>query len=62
MAREHSEDGSAEDGGDIGSTGRGLLAEPYEAVADELAVDAISQPVETHFGYHIIQRLADEAP
>lgn len=60
MAREHSEDGSAEDGGDIGNVGRGLLAPEYEEAAFALEPNAISQPVRSAFGFHIIQRLPDE--
>ncbi|HJL16067.1 MAG TPA: peptidylprolyl isomerase [Sandaracinaceae bacterium LLY-WYZ-13_1] len=60
LAREHSEDSSAERGGDLGAVGRGLLAPEYEEAAFALEVNAISQPVRTEFGYHIIQRLPDE--
>ncbi len=56
-AREHSEDSSASRGGDMGELGRGRLAEAYEAAAWELAPGGISEPVETEFGYHIIQRV-----
>lgn len=62
IARENSEDGSAEDGGDIGMVGRGLLSQAYEEAAWALEVDGISPIVESDYGYHIIQRLADEAP
>lgn len=62
IARETSEDGSAEDGGDIGMVGRGLLSQAYEEAAWALEVDGISPVVESDYGYHIIQRLADEAP
>ncbi|MCC6873557.1 MAG: peptidylprolyl isomerase [Sandaracinaceae bacterium] len=59
VAREVSEDGSAENGGDIGVTGRGLLAEAYEGAAYALGPNEISQVVETDFGFHVIQRLPD---
>jgi peptidyl-prolyl cis-trans isomerase SurA len=57
IARERSEDSSAERGGDMGELGRGRLAEAYEAAAWDLAPGGISDPVETEFGYHIIQRV-----
>jgi len=56
VARHRSEDGSAASGGDLGLLGRGLLYEPYEDAAFALQVGEISQPVETPFGFHIIQR------
>jgi peptidyl-prolyl cis-trans isomerase SurA len=60
LAREHSEDGSAEQGGDVGTTGRGRLAQAYEDAAYALAPNAIAPVVETEFGFHVIQRLPDE--
>jgi len=57
IATERSEDGSAERGGDMGEMGRGRLAPEYEAAAWDLAAGAISDPIETEFGYHIIQRM-----
>lgn len=57
LAREHSEDDSAERGGDLGPVGRGLLAPEYEQTAFGLGENEISQPVHTEFGFHIIQRL-----
>lgn len=57
LAREHSEDGSAERGGDLGSVGRGLFQPPYEEAAFALPVGGISDVVETVYGYHVIQRV-----
>jgi peptidyl-prolyl cis-trans isomerase SurA len=61
IARERSEDGSAESGGDLGSLGRGRLAPEYERAAFALEPNQISQVVETEFGFHVIQRLPDDA-
>lgn len=59
MAKKYSEDpGSAAQGGDLGFTKRGTLVPEYEAAAFALRVGQISEPVETVFGYHIIQLLA----
>jgi peptidyl-prolyl cis-trans isomerase SurA len=57
LARERSEDGSAERGGDVGTLGRGRLAEAYELAAFALAENELSVVVETEFGFHVIQRL-----
>ena len=57
LARQHSEDASAERGGDIGSVGRGRMAEAYEEAAFALEVGGVSEVVETEFGYHVIQRV-----
>lgn len=59
LAREHSEDASAERGGDVGSLGRGRLAPAYEEAAFALAPNEVSEVVETEFGFHVIQRLPD---
>ncbi len=56
MAREYSEDpGSAAAGGDLGFWRRGELAPEFEATALKLKPGDISAPVETEFGFHIIQ-------
>lgn len=57
LAKQHSEDGSAERGGDLGSVGRGMFAPPFEAAAFALKPGATSEVVETDFGFHIIQRV-----
>lgn len=57
LARERSEDGSSERGGDVGTRGRGRMAEAYEMAAYALAEREISVVVETEFGFHVIQRL-----
>jgi peptidyl-prolyl cis-trans isomerase SurA len=57
IAREVSEDGSRERGGDMGWLGRGRLAPAYEEAAFALHAGQISEPVETEFGFHVIQRV-----
>lgn len=57
LARARSEDGSSERGGDVGTRGRGRMAEAYEMAAYALAEQEISVVVETEFGFHVIQRL-----
>lgn len=56
MARKYSTCPSAENGGDIGFFQRkGSIVEEFAIVAFSMEVGAISEPVETQFGYHIIK-------
>ncbi len=57
LARQFSDDGSANNGGDLGWINPGDTVPPFEKAMDALAVDAISGPVKTQFGWHIIQVL-----
>jgi len=58
LAREHSDCPSGRDGGDLGEFGRGMMVSEFEDAAFDLDVDEVSGPVETSFGYHLIQRTA----
>jgi parvulin-like peptidyl-prolyl isomerase len=61
IAQDNSIDtGTAPNGGDLGWFARGVMVEPFEQVAFELAPGAISEPVQTQFGWHIIQVLEHE--
>ncbi len=57
IARERSEDSSAERGGDVGMLGRGRLAPAYEEAAFALSPGEVSAVVETEYGFHVIQRV-----
>lgn len=58
MAILYSQDpGSTNKGGDLGFQGRGTFVKQFEAVAFRLKPGEISQPVETEFGFHIIQSI-----
>jgi hypothetical protein len=58
LARKFSGDpGSGQNGGDLGWFGRGRMVKPFEDSAFALADSAISEPVKSQFGWHIIQTL-----
>ena len=56
LAREHSDCGSAQAGGDLGGFGRGQMVKGFEDTAFGLEVGGTSGVIETPFGFHIIQR------
>ncbi|MEY3747944.1 MAG: hypothetical protein RL194_1403 [Pseudomonadota bacterium] len=55
LARQYSEDASANNGGDLGWVNPGDTVPQFEQVMNQLAPNEISEPVRTPFGYHIIQ-------
>ena len=56
IAKEHSEDGSAEQGGDLGYFTRNVMVPEFEAVVFELADQSVSEPFRSRFGWHIVKR------
>ena len=57
LAREHSLDGSAAAGGDLGWAAPGQYVPEFEAAMNRLPIGGISDPVASRFGIHLIQVL-----
>ena len=55
LAREHSLDGSATAGGDLGWAAPGQFVPEFEEAMNALAVGGVSPPVASRFGVHLIQ-------
>ncbi len=56
LAKDNSDDpGSAANGGSLGEVERGVMVAEFEEATFAADVGAISEPVKTQFGYHIIQ-------
>ena len=57
LARQFSEDGSANSGGDLGWVNPGDTVPQFEKAINELKINEISAPVQSPFGWHVIQVL-----
>lgn len=57
LAREHSQDGSSKEGGDLGWANPGRYVPEFEQALDALKPGDISEPVVSRFGVHLIQLL-----
>ncbi len=56
VAKESSDDtGSGQNGGDLGSFGKGQMVPEFDKEAFLLPVGQVSQPVKSQFGYHLIK-------
>jgi peptidyl-prolyl cis-trans isomerase SurA len=63
LARLHSEDASASKGGDLGWVAGGDTVPEFERVMNQLRDNEVSQPIQTPFGWHLVQvieRRSDE--
>jgi len=58
LAKSNSKDtGSAVKGGELGWVAPGLLVPPFEKAMNGLALNTLSKPIQTQFGWHIIEVL-----
>jgi peptidyl-prolyl cis-trans isomerase SurA len=55
LAREHSQDGSATQGGDLGWATPGMFVPEFEEVMNRLTPSQVSDPLVSRFGVHLIQ-------
>ena len=61
LAQEHSQDGSAAQGGDLNYFPRGQMVPAFDKVAFSLKPGQVSDVVQTQFGYHIIKVIDHKA-
>ncbi len=55
LAKKYSEDGSAANGGDLGWMSPGDLVPAFEQAMNRLQIGEVSNPVQSEFGWHLIQ-------
>ena len=55
LAKEYSIGPSGPNGGDLGWFKKGQMVAPFETAVLDMAVGAYSRPVQTQFGFHLIQ-------
>lgn len=62
LAKEYSTDeANAENGGDLGYFPKGTMVDEFDEVVFSLAINEISEPVKTEYGYHIIKLVDKKA-
>jgi peptidyl-prolyl cis-trans isomerase SurA len=61
LARQHSKDATARDGGDLGTLKRGELSQEIEAQILALAPGAVSAPYRSPLGYHLFKLESKDA-
>ena len=57
LARQHSQDGSAAQGGDLGWTSPGMVVPEFEQLMNRLAPGQVGEPLVSRFGVHLIEVL-----
>ncbi len=63
LAKELSQDpGSGANGGDLGVVERGQMVKPFEDKSFELEQGVVSEPVQSRFGYHLIEVTGINSP
>jgi peptidyl-prolyl cis-trans isomerase SurA len=61
MAKQHSRDATAKDGGDLGTLKRGELSQDVETAILVLKVEEVSQPFRSALGYHVFRLESKES-
>ena len=57
LARQHSEDSSAAQGGDLGWANPGMFVPEFEQIMNRLAPGQVGEPLVSRFGVHLIEVL-----
>jgi len=55
LARANSTDGAAQNGGDLGWFGLGMMVKPFEDAVVTMKAGEVNGPVQTDFGWHLIK-------
>lgn len=55
LAKQHSSCPSKNDGGNLGTFGRGQMVAEFDTACFEGEVNAVQGPIKTQFGYHVVQ-------
>lgn len=55
VAAEHSSCPSGKNGGDLGSFGKGAMVAEFDEVVFSAPIGEVMGPVQTQFGYHLIE-------
>lgn len=55
LARTNSSDGAAQNGGDLGWFGLGMMVKPFEDAVVTMKAGEVKGPVQTDFGWHLIK-------
>ena len=55
LAKQHSKCPSGQQGGDLGSFGPGQMVAEFDQVVFSAPVNTVQGPVQTQFGYHLLE-------
>ncbi len=55
LAKEHSTDGAAANGGSLGWFSEGMMVAPFQEAVMAMEPGSVSDPVQTQFGWHLIE-------
>lgn len=55
LAKQHSSCPSGAQGGDLGQFGKGMMVPEFDAVVFSAPINEVQGPVQTQFGYHLLE-------